>query len=180
MEDPWPFTQHLDANYVPTSQELDEFEALVAEREAIIDAIDAGMVELERVRTANAQYVRRLRTLGAPVRRLPDDIVLAIFESLVIGEPWSTPHPSVVASHVCRRWTGLALGTPLLWTKIEIRLLLDGLWGKVPQIANENTGAPDGGMKIDYVEPCAPPQNLAAPTVHKGFRTRVGNPTDRL
>jgi hypothetical protein len=132
MEDPWPFTQHLNNNYVPTTQELDELEVLVAEREAIIDAIDAEMAELERKRTANAQYVRRLRTLGAPVRRLPDDIVLTIFfESLVIAEPWSTPHPSVVASHVCRRWRGLALGTPLLWTKTEIRLLLDGLWGKV-------------------------------------------------
>ncbi|TEB17455.1 hypothetical protein FA13DRAFT_1720613 [Coprinellus micaceus] len=81
--------------------------------------------ELEKKRMGHAQYAERLRALTTPVRRLPDDILLTIlFESLGSAEPWSTPHPSVVASYVCRRWRGLALGTPLLWTKIEIRFIL--------------------------------------------------------
>jgi hypothetical protein len=132
MEGPFPFSQHFDTNYIPTSEELDELKALVAEGEAVIDGIDAEMVELERKKTTKAQYVRKLRALGTPIRRLPDDILLTIFfGSLDIANPWSTPHPTVVASQVCRRWRGLAIGTPLLWTKIEIRLSLRSIWGKV-------------------------------------------------
>ncbi|TEB37043.1 hypothetical protein FA13DRAFT_1787307 [Coprinellus micaceus] len=147
MEDPWPFAQHLDTNYVPTSQELDELKALVAERELVIDGIDAEMVELERKRTVNAQYAQRLRALSTPVRRLPDDILLSIFfELLALAKPWPAPHPSVAASHVCRRWRRLALGTPLLWMRIEIRLTSTSLWDKV-------YGVKDSLDIRDYVEP---------------------------
>jgi hypothetical protein len=43
-------------------------------------------------------------------------------ESQASSEPWPSRNPAVVAGHVCRRWRDLSLGTPLLWTKIEILL----------------------------------------------------------
>ncbi|TEB37045.1 hypothetical protein FA13DRAFT_1572367, partial [Coprinellus micaceus] len=116
MEVPFPLARHLDTNYVPTSEELDNLKALLVERQVVIDAIDAEIAELERKRMKEVQYAERIRELTTPIRRLPDDILLTIFfESLALAEAWSTPHPSVVASHVCGRWRGLALCTPLLW-----------------------------------------------------------------
>ncbi|TEB21160.1 hypothetical protein FA13DRAFT_876707 [Coprinellus micaceus] len=122
MEAPSPFEQHLDTNYIPTSEKLNGLKALVEERQVIIDAIDADIADLERrkaelkrKRAAHAQYVRRHSDLATPVLGLPGGILLAILvELLTLAKPWPTHHPSIIASQVCRRWRDLTLSTPLL------------------------------------------------------------------
>ena len=74
-----PFEQHFDTNYVPTSRELDTLKVLAEEEQTVIDAIDAEIVQLTEIRATHARRVGRHRALASPVRRLPDDIVLAIF-----------------------------------------------------------------------------------------------------
>ncbi|TEB37040.1 hypothetical protein FA13DRAFT_1622492 [Coprinellus micaceus] len=65
------------------------------------------------------------------------------------------------------------------WTMVMYFRHRNGSFIRVPQIANENTGAPDGGMTIYYIEPRAPSKNLTVTTFPKGFRMRVGNPMNR-
>ncbi|TEB26273.1 hypothetical protein FA13DRAFT_1795884 [Coprinellus micaceus] len=61
--------------------------------------------------------------LTSPARRLPGDILLNIcFEALALARPLPSAHPAVVAGCICRRWREIALGAPLLWTKIVVVL----------------------------------------------------------
>ncbi|KAJ3524645.1 hypothetical protein NMY22_g10906 [Coprinellus aureogranulatus] len=65
------------------------------------------------------------------------------------------------------------------WTMVMYFKHRNGSFIRVPQIANENTGAPDGGMTIYYIEPRSPSKNVTITTFPKGFRMRVGNPMNR-
>ncbi|KAJ2911675.1 hypothetical protein MD484_g8740, partial [Candolleomyces efflorescens] len=65
------------------------------------------------------------------------------------------------------------------WTMVMYFKHRNGSFIRVPQIANENTGTPDGGMTIYYIEPRSPTKNLTVTTFPKGFRMRVGNPMSR-
>jgi hypothetical protein len=128
MEAPSPFTQHLDTNYVPTTEELEKLKVFIAEQQGAIDVIDAEIAELMRRRATRIQCAGKHRALASLVRRLPDDILLAIFfQSLALEEPWTLPRLPVVISRVCRRWRALALGTPLLWTAIDVLLPWEAL-----------------------------------------------------
>ena len=118
-----PFEQRFGTNYVPTSQELDRLQILIEEENSVIDGIDAEIDELMMKREIHIQRMGEHFALASPVRRLPDDIVLATFlESLALTPPWPSPHPIVAISHVCRWWRELALSAPPLWTKIEVTL----------------------------------------------------------
>ncbi|KAF5335312.1 hypothetical protein D9611_011759 [Ephemerocybe angulata] len=65
------------------------------------------------------------------------------------------------------------------WTMAMYFKHRNGSFIRVPQIANENTGAPDGGMTIYYIEPRAPTKNRTVTIFPQGFRMRVGNPALR-
>ena len=57
-----------------------------------------------------------------PIDILPDDVLSSVF-LMVLDELGETarPHPSVTMSHVCRHWRQLALGTPLLWSYVDVQ-----------------------------------------------------------
>lgn len=79
--------------------------------------------------------LRELRNGLAPIRVLPDDVLITIFAILSQSDTWisyptdstplfqSTAHrkPTWLAVvHTCQRWRRLALSTPTLWTKIDL------------------------------------------------------------
>jgi hypothetical protein len=78
--------------------------------------------------TYTTSTVRSIYTIPKQMRKtifsLPNEILAAIFEvaqhidkkSRAVSE---VPHEEVVFSHVCQRWRGVAVATPLLWTTIE-------------------------------------------------------------
>ncbi|KAF9257106.1 hypothetical protein L218DRAFT_1019686, partial [Marasmius fiardii PR-910] len=82
--------------------------------------------------------LRTLNTLFHPVCRLPDDILIEIFEFCVASaySPWGKPPPSLdtrtapwTQAQVCRRWKVVSLSTPHLWNAIEYfptRITADG------------------------------------------------------
>ncbi|PBK95794.1 hypothetical protein ARMGADRAFT_748878 [Armillaria gallica] len=68
------------------------------------------------------QYVSNCRSLLAPIRRLPRDILEIVFAFVPSLEgslntrsaPWSL-------AHICYAWRDIMLSTPSLWAKINIR-----------------------------------------------------------
>ncbi|PBK67183.1 hypothetical protein ARMSODRAFT_321657 [Armillaria solidipes] len=69
------------------------------------------------------QYVSNCRSLLAPIRRLPRDVLEIVFAFVPSSEsslntrsaPWSL-------AHICYAWRDIVLSTPSLWAKIDICL----------------------------------------------------------
>ncbi|PBK67168.1 hypothetical protein ARMSODRAFT_1045664 [Armillaria solidipes] len=67
------------------------------------------------------QYVSNCRSLLAPIRRLPRDVLEIVFAFVPSSEsslntrsaPWSL-------AHICYAWRDIVLSTPSLWAKIDI------------------------------------------------------------
>ena len=83
----------------------------------------AGL-ELETVQrqvTKSTLEIQRLESLGVPIHRLIDDVLLEIF-GYILKRPHGWQHPAVTLSHVCRRWGALTLSSPHLWTTLSLDL----------------------------------------------------------
>ncbi|KAJ3542064.1 hypothetical protein NMY22_g3643 [Coprinellus aureogranulatus] len=130
MDSDSPFAALLDTNYVPTPSELDAIQQLLGKKQLVVDVIDAQIAELERrkqeleaVKGVHIEYIAKHHRLTTIVRRLPTDILCAIFlTSLSLSRSDSSGPPSLTISHVCRQWRSLALDMPRLWTQIDISL----------------------------------------------------------
>lgn len=87
--------------------------------------LSAHIAELTSTLAALDQGVFACRSAVAPINRLPLELLGEIFACAaqcahgtssvtdVRGGPW-------LVSHVCRRWRALALGTPALWTTVDV------------------------------------------------------------
>ncbi|TFK75113.1 hypothetical protein BDN72DRAFT_832423 [Pluteus cervinus] len=87
------------------------------------------LLELDKVNqkltTTRADY-HTLHNRQLPISKLPLELLASIF--LLIQESSRIPGGTivafeVVASHVCRHWRAISLGTPLLWSKIDISII---------------------------------------------------------
>ncbi|KAJ3544723.1 hypothetical protein NMY22_g2671 [Coprinellus aureogranulatus] len=65
------------------------------------------------------------------------------------------------------------------WTAVLYFKHRNGSFIRVPQIPNEGTGAPNGGMTVYYIRPRPPAKNLNFTIFPEGFRMRVGAPNAR-
>ncbi|KAJ6559913.1 hypothetical protein B0H19DRAFT_1375868 [Mycena capillaripes] len=125
-----PFQDILHTNVAPSDSEcrgiLDFLEGPCKQ----IDDLTAELRRLESLRKELLQKRRELRkfidahrALLSPVRRLPEDIVGAIFLACLP----STRNPAIsdreaplLLCRICRSWRSLALATPRLWAAIHI------------------------------------------------------------
>ncbi|KAF7343916.1 F-box domain-containing protein [Mycena venus] len=97
-----------------------------ADRKRLSD-IDAHILELERSLSAllaEKEVVReRLDSYRYPVLTLPNEIVSEIFVHFLPPYPDCPPllgflSPTML-THICRKWRGVALATPMLWRAIK-------------------------------------------------------------
>ncbi|KAF6743264.1 hypothetical protein DFP72DRAFT_1080464 [Ephemerocybe angulata] len=125
----------IGTNYVPDAEEVAVLKSLVRIREDTIQSMDTRIQELQDElaslnlkRARHIQAVEDYRALNSPIKQIPDDILTNILLSLLPnlqtenGPKMSSKHPAVVASHVSRGWRSLALGTPLLWSFIDVEI----------------------------------------------------------
>ncbi|KAF6757090.1 hypothetical protein DFP72DRAFT_1168388 [Ephemerocybe angulata] len=136
MATPSSFLACLGTNYAPTDEEVIVLKDLISERERLalrlnarIDELRAELLTVMDIRSQHLQFIEGHRAILSPIRRVPDDILLAIFlaslsdiDAMPRPVRLSREHPSVVASHVCRRWRDLAIGTPRLWSTFNIHI----------------------------------------------------------
>ncbi|KII88240.1 hypothetical protein PLICRDRAFT_110549, partial [Plicaturopsis crispa FD-325 SS-3] len=96
--------------------------AILQTRAKKLEAAEDGLLkQLRHVQGTLISVRSRIGNLinsRAPISRLPDELLLAIY---TYGDPTYAPSslPShVVASHVSQRWRRVILGSPTLWTRI--------------------------------------------------------------
>ncbi|CAA7270817.1 unnamed protein product [Cyclocybe aegerita] len=133
-----PFPHLLNSNTAPSPSEEAQILALIARVESERTQLQNGSHhawdrsarrKLERLGT----FMNALRTVLAPIRRLPPELLCEVFSHL---QPLSSHTPEQVGllstpptlgrflhdifaiSHVCVSWRALALATPSLWTSL--------------------------------------------------------------
>ncbi|TEB21631.1 hypothetical protein FA13DRAFT_1642505, partial [Coprinellus micaceus] len=116
-----PFSQYFNTNYTPTSAELSGVRELISNDQSAVDDLDASIAQLVAHRELYAQRIQSHTALAGPVRRLPPEILAAIFlDSLAAIDGVVSNLPSVTLSHVCRQWRELSLDMPLLWVNLDL------------------------------------------------------------
>lgn len=103
-----------------TMQRLDDLKHKADELQITEERL---LIQLAEIRTSKS-YVRaelaELTNSIAPIIALPNEVLVEIFSHLDGG--WRHGLPFLVeASHVIRKWRTVALSSPGLWSKIELR-----------------------------------------------------------
>ncbi|KAJ7188841.1 hypothetical protein C8R46DRAFT_1243985 [Mycena filopes] len=119
-------------------------EARAADRTFLAD-VDAQILDLERailrVRTSKESAQARLDAFKYPVLTLPTEIVSEIFQQFLPAYPLCPPLVGLSSptnlTHICRRWRSIALGTPALWSAVDLHFDDDEIvFGAQVHIAN--------------------------------------------
>ncbi len=105
--------------FLPSEQAISHLTALLTGQCSQLLAKEAS--QLNERHESLTQYVSNCRSLLAPIRRLPRDVLEIVFAFVPSSEdslntrsaPWSL-------AHICYAWRDIVLSTPSLWAKIDI------------------------------------------------------------
>lgn len=137
------FPRHLDAEYsrfrhlthsnvVPSEVEVREVETIISREvhelsvlEPKIKELQASLDKLLQERAQRSAYLKAFKVTLSPVRRLPPELVSAIFR-LACSERYPLPPPSdfrpphLTVSQICSGWRKVALGLSRLfpWNRV--------------------------------------------------------------
>ncbi|KAJ7937066.1 hypothetical protein B0H13DRAFT_2648972 [Mycena leptocephala] len=125
-----PFDDILRTNVVPSDSECKRIrDFLEGPQKEIVDLtrelkrLDSLRKEISHKRRQLKEFINDHLALVSPVRRLPEDIVRAIF----IASLSSTRNPAIsgqeaplLLCQICQSWRSIALATPRLWAAIHI------------------------------------------------------------
>ncbi|THU75692.1 hypothetical protein K435DRAFT_558316, partial [Dendrothele bispora CBS 962.96] len=90
-----------------------------------IQKLEADIVSLRNQQQRIYRQIDRYRSLLAPIRKLPPEVLGHIFCLICTENSAATTEidcPAVHLSHVCAGWRDLARTTPSLWSCISIDL----------------------------------------------------------
>ncbi|KIY72026.1 hypothetical protein CYLTODRAFT_418210 [Cylindrobasidium torrendii FP15055 ss-10] len=89
---------------------------------ALMFSFKRRLTELEATMNALLREIGLQRALLAPIRRLPREILLGVFE--LMDDTVDTETGRAVLGQVCRFWRTLSRSCPSLWTKVDIMTFL--------------------------------------------------------
>ncbi|KAJ7646957.1 hypothetical protein FB45DRAFT_998282 [Roridomyces roridus] len=109
------------SSHSPSSHEWHKIRGLIWAAEANIARIDSEIENLIRLRDREQDTVNTLKPLVAPIRQLPSELLLEVFQ-IAVNEARGWLKQVLAISAVCAHWRRLACTTPQLWTQhLEIR-----------------------------------------------------------
>ncbi|KAK6996954.1 hypothetical protein R3P38DRAFT_3068799 [Favolaschia claudopus] len=117
------FTHHFGTNYVPTDEEIEEIGADLLCRTEELTRIDGRIRELSEQRDKLLAYIEPRQALISHPRRLPSDILEAIFLAcLPTGRNavMSAQEAPLLLCRICSAWRTAALSMPRLWASLHI------------------------------------------------------------
>ncbi|KAJ7625886.1 hypothetical protein FB45DRAFT_1005170 [Roridomyces roridus] len=127
---------HLAASVGQVSADVSRYGEEIARLCALVEQLKQNKASLEALHTSMQSLIPSV----APIRRLPSELLLSIFQHWIMERgSWSSrfsPSDRVpfddmrTLAHVCFRWYRLILDTPTLWTQIY----LEALFAKPPDV----------------------------------------------
>ncbi len=115
-------------------QNIEVLQQQLSMYDALLDRIDEVRSEMQRHRDVVHKSMAAYLSTLAPIRRLPSELLCAVFRevqaSLSDSEPWgSEPEPEPLdfsqgpwkLSHVCGAWRDIVLSYPQLWSHIVLQ-----------------------------------------------------------
>ncbi|KAH8813953.1 hypothetical protein DL96DRAFT_508532 [Flagelloscypha sp. PMI_526] len=140
-----PFIPALPASPLPDDLVFNSSAPISAKNEldlrAMLQVVDRNISDLDMLvnqlgkalraatlsRTQHLEFSQRYREAVSPVRQVPDDILTHVFKIFVVSQNGALGEgsfinvgPSMILSHVNRRWRNVALHTPSIWAVISI------------------------------------------------------------
>ncbi|KAK7029007.1 hypothetical protein VNI00_014717 [Paramarasmius palmivorus] len=106
------------------TQYLLDSEQELRDCQAEMNRLQAALLMLEGKQSRLKKNMEKYRYLLSPIRRLPTEILSAIFVLACDGNVLSPSHssPAITLSRVCGQWRELSLSLPHLWASMIIRL----------------------------------------------------------
>ncbi|KAJ7845364.1 hypothetical protein B0H14DRAFT_3868041 [Mycena olivaceomarginata] len=128
-----PFADRLNTNYIPSDSEIAEILALLADPadelarvEARIEEMEIALGQLKELRASLKTPIDAHRALISPLKRIPQDVLLAIFSSCLPSEHNALIDPAeapLLLGRICGHWRDVVYTTPTLWSSIHIPCL---------------------------------------------------------
>ncbi|KAJ7459426.1 hypothetical protein B0H11DRAFT_2059545 [Mycena galericulata] len=127
-----PPPDHLPSTISVVSKELASYDEQIMRWETEILRLRARLIKAKADRAELSAHHDDLCSLLAPIRRLPSEVLVEIFEwceeeeesaqstSVMSGLARLAQKPLLTVSQVCTRWHGIALGTPTLWDTLQL------------------------------------------------------------
>ncbi|KAK7001350.1 hypothetical protein R3P38DRAFT_2649411 [Favolaschia claudopus] len=118
-----PFSHRLGTNYVPTDEEIDQIKFDLLSRTAELAQIDERIRELSEQRDKLWAYIEPRKALISHPRRLPMDILEAIFLQCLPSTRnavMSAQEAPLLVCRICSAWRTAALSMPRLWASLHI------------------------------------------------------------
>ncbi|KAJ7502657.1 hypothetical protein B0H11DRAFT_1989518 [Mycena galericulata] len=122
-----PFQSMLYTNTVPSDAEYQRIQDILAvsrkEAASVAEEIARPLEPLLRKRDELNKFIEAHMSLVAPARRLPPDIVCAIFIASLPSTQncvMSGQDSPLLLCQICSAWRQLALSTPQLWASLHI------------------------------------------------------------
>ncbi|KDR66315.1 hypothetical protein GALMADRAFT_217157 [Galerina marginata CBS 339.88] len=124
------FGTHTGTNYIPTELERNQIEDITVKPEKLSAKIKDDLMRLQLVvgqmtkqKLDLRDVIDKHRRLLSPVRRLPDDILAAVFlfclpdSHNAVMDKNDSP---LLLGRVCKHWRNVAYRTPLLWATLHL------------------------------------------------------------
>ncbi|KAJ7758718.1 hypothetical protein B0H16DRAFT_1416183 [Mycena metata] len=120
----------LRTNNAPAnSSEVAHFRGLADEGGLELARYDVEVGRIETIldqllfqRGSLARHVDRYKSIVAPIRRLPPELLIEIFD--LCGHPSAADLNLLPVSQVCSYWRRIAVGTPSLWSHLDLDVKL--------------------------------------------------------
>ncbi|KAF5339249.1 hypothetical protein D9758_013340 [Tetrapyrgos nigripes] len=132
-QEPLPSDDLFHSAYVPSDPETSRIQSLLQCVESDLNCYDAEigrlsqtLETLKRRRNELQEYRDCYRTVFAPVRRLPVELLAYIFSfycnpGLLVNDD-GVEAPALVLSQTCSFWRAVAVATPELWSSLSLNL----------------------------------------------------------
>ncbi|KAF5355486.1 hypothetical protein D9758_006350 [Tetrapyrgos nigripes] len=198
-----PFsTEQLRSNYPPTQEQIRTVSSLTEvaqthlERyDEEIDRLESLLDKLKEERNQLQKDIDDCRSLLAPMRSLPEDVLREVFYfcwcspsaedfvsetfSAISGDHALIRGPGIGLSQVCTFWRALALSTPALWSRFsfDMAFLTEGVESEILSHLERSTGYPLSFQILDTLYhnsgPTTPRRSDEQKTVMLRLLTRI-------
>ncbi|KAJ7645619.1 hypothetical protein DFH06DRAFT_1425463, partial [Mycena polygramma] len=136
---------YAHTNDCPSAVDHAHISRLISEENLSLASLDnkicqlrAQLSDLRLLRRKQVKTLQRLRAITSPLRLLPPEILSLIFLQCLPSEEHEhdlrdprdrrilqNPSPNtapLLLVRICSRWRHIALATPMLWSRLELRL----------------------------------------------------------